>query len=44
MAPKKTVVVPVDFLTASADALKTALLLVENPEDVHVIYVTFMPT
>lgn len=41
--PKKTVVVPVDFSTASADALKTALLLVEKPEDVHVIYVTAPP-
>ena len=41
--PKKTVVVPVDFSTASADALKTALLLVENPENVHVIYVTAPP-
>ncbi len=41
--PKKTVVVPVDFSTASADALKTALLLVENPESVHVIYVTAPP-
>ncbi len=41
--PKKTVVVPVDFSTASADALKTALPLVAKPEDVHVIYVTAPP-
>ena len=41
--PKKTVVVPADFSTASADALKTGLTLVAKPEDVHVIYVTAPP-
>ena len=41
--PKKTVVVPVDFSTASADALMTGLTLVEKPADVHVIYVTAPP-
>lgn len=41
--PKKTVVVPVDFSTASADALKTGLTLVAKPSDVHVIYVTAPP-
>ena len=41
--PKKTVVVPVDFSTASADAIKTGLTLVAKPEDVHVIYVTAPP-
>lgn len=41
--PKKTVVVPVDFSTASADAVKTALTLVEKPGDLHVIYVTTPP-
>lgn len=41
--PKKTVVVPVDFSTASADALQTGLTLVAKPEDVHVIYVTAPP-
>ena len=41
--PKKTVVVPVDFSTASANALKTGLTLVANPEDLHVIYVTAPP-
>lgn len=41
--PKKTVVVPVDFSTASADALKTGLTLVEKPGDLHVIYVTAPP-
>ena len=41
--PKKTVVVPVDFSTASGDALKTGLTLVEKPGDLHVIYVTAPP-
>ncbi len=41
--PKKTVVVPVDFSTASADTLKTGLTLVAKPEDLHVIYVTTPP-
>ncbi len=41
--PKKTVVVPVDFSTASADALKTGLTLVAKPEDLHVIYVATPP-
>ena len=41
--PKKTVVVPVDFSTASADAIKTGLTLVAKSEDVHVIYVTAPP-
>ena len=38
--PKKTVVVPVDFSAASADALQTAMLLVAEPKDLHVLYVT----
>ena len=41
--PKKTVVVPVDFSTASADALKTGLTLVAKPEELHAIYVTALP-
>ncbi len=41
--PKKTVVVPVDFSTASAAAIKTALTLVANPADLHLIYVTTPP-
>lgn len=41
--PKKTVVVPVDFSTASADALATASQLVASPQDLHVIYVTLPP-
>lgn len=41
--PKKTVVVPVDFSTASADALATASQLVASPQDLHVIYVTLAP-
>ena len=38
--PKKTVLVPVDFSTASADALQTAMQLVAEPKDLHVLYVT----
>lgn len=41
--PKQTVVVPVDFSTASADAIATATQLVAVPLDVHVIYVTLPP-
>ena len=41
--PKKTVVVPVDFSMASADALKTALQLVAQPQNLHVIHVTEPP-
>ena len=41
--PKKTVVVPVDFSTASADALRTAMQLVAVPQDLHVLYVTLPP-
>ncbi len=41
--PKKTVVVPVDFSTAAANALETGLTLVAKPEDLHVIYVTTPP-
>lgn len=41
--PKKTVVVPVDFSTASADALATASQLVATPKDLHVVYVTLAP-
>lgn len=38
--PKKTVLVPVDFSTSSADALQTAMQLVAQPKDLHVLYVT----
>lgn len=38
--PKKIVVVPVDFSTGSADALQTAMQLVAQPQDLHVLYVT----
>jgi len=37
--PKKTVLVPTDFSEPSVDAVNTALDLVENPSDVHVLYV-----
>ena len=41
--PKKTVVVPVDFSTSSADALKTALQFVAQPQNLHVIHVAPPP-
>lgn len=41
--PKRIVVVPVDFSTASADALQTAMQLVAQPKDLHVLYVTLPP-
>lgn len=41
--PKKTVVVPVDFSAASAEALKIALQFVAQPKDLHVIHVALPP-
>ena len=41
--PKKAVVVPVDFSTASRDALKTALQFVAQPQNLHVIHVALPP-
>lgn len=38
-APKKTVVVPIDFSDSSADAVRTALELAEQAAGVHVIHV-----
>ncbi len=37
--PKKCVVVPVDFSDASLDAVKTALDMVEGPNQLHVVHV-----
>lgn len=37
--PKKTVVVPVDFSSCSAGAIRTALELTGMPENTHVIHV-----
>lgn len=37
--PKKPVVVPVDFSGSSVDAVGTALELVDQPSDVHVLHV-----
>lgn len=37
--PKKTVVVPIDFSESSADAIVTALGLVEKPAHVHAVHV-----
>ena len=37
--PKTKVVVPIDFSTASENSLRTALELVKQPADVHVLHV-----
>jgi nucleotide-binding universal stress UspA family protein len=37
--PKKCVVVPIDFSSCSAEAIKTALEMVAKPGDVHVLHV-----
>ena len=37
--PKKTIVVPVDFSTCSAGAIRTALELSDSPANVHVVHV-----
>jgi len=42
-SPKKCVVVPVDFSNASANAIRTALELVQSPGNVHVIHVVNVP-
>jgi len=40
--PRKTVVVPVDFSDESFTALETALEMIEDPADLHVVHV--LPT
>jgi len=37
--PKKTIIVPTDFSDPSVEAIRTALELVDNPADVHVLHV-----
>ncbi|NQV28270.1 MAG: universal stress protein [Rhodopirellula sp.] len=37
--PKKTVLVPIDFSDPSVSAIRTALELVEEPANVHVLHV-----
>lgn len=37
--PKKKILVPTDFSDSSIEAIRTALELVETPEDVHVLHV-----
>ncbi len=41
--PKKCVVVPVDFSSASDNAVQTALSIVADPRHVHVIHVVIVP-
>lgn len=42
-APKKCVVVPVDFSPASDIAIRTALSITETAEHVHVVHVVSVP-
>lgn len=39
--PKRKILVPVDFSKASADAVKTALEMVDNPAHVQLLHVLF---
>ena len=41
--PKKRVVVPIDFSSASDKAIQTALEVTRCPEEVHVIHVALLP-
>lgn len=42
-APKKCVIVPVDFSPASDIAIRTALSITETPAQVHVVHVVSVP-
>jgi nucleotide-binding universal stress UspA family protein len=42
--PKKCVVVPIDFSSASDEAIQTALEITQRPEEVHVVHVVLMPS
>ena len=41
--PKKCVVVPIDFSSASDEAIQTALEITRRPSEVHVIHVALVP-
>lgn len=41
--PKQRVVVPIDFSSASDEAIQTALEITRNPGDVHVVHVALLP-
>ena len=41
--PKKCVVVPIDFSSASDEAIQTAIELARRPEEVHVVHVALVP-
>lgn len=41
--PKKCVVVPIDFSSASDKAIETALEITRQPSDVHVVHVALLP-
>ena len=41
--PKKCVVVPIDFSSASDEAIQTALEITRQPGEVHVVHVALLP-
>ena len=41
--PKQRVIVPIDFSSASDEAIQTALEITRKPEDVHVVHVALLP-
>lgn len=41
--PKQRVLVPIDFSSASDEAIRTALEITRKPEDVHVVHVALLP-
>ena len=42
-SPKKCVVVPIDFSSASDEAIQTALEITRQPSEVHVVHVALLP-
>ncbi len=42
--PKKCVVVPIDFSSASDQAIQAALEITRHPSEVHVVHVALIPT
>ncbi len=41
--PKKRVIVPIDFSSASDEAIQTALEMTRQPGEVHVVHVALVP-
>ena len=42
-SPKNCVVVPIDFSTASDEAIQTALEITRMPEEAHFVHVALLP-